>query len=181
MQTWPKLAVYAAGAVILLLAGAGTCSKYVGTWVPAPNVTPQPGPNPNPKPDPVDVWKPFEAPTSNVIQGVLELPAALEVSSSRRFVPINAKCDNDVRWLISSTQSGAQVEAIECKSTNSVMVCPKPNADDVIVVIAYTAQANKPSAAAITFVKVKADKPPPGPPSPPNPPSPTPTPSPGPT
>src|SRR5579872_1358300 len=163
MQTWPKLAVYAAGAVILLLAGAGTCSKYVGTWVPAPNVTPQPGPNPNPKPDPVDVWKPFEAPTSNVIQGVLELPAALEVSSSRRFVPINAKCDNDVRWLISSTQSGAQVEAIECKSTNSVMVFPKP------------------SAAAITFVKVKADKPPPGPPSPPNPPSPTPTPSPGPT
>jgi hypothetical protein len=53
------------------------------------------------------------------------------------------------------------------------MVFPRPNQEDMIVVLAYTAKENKPTSAVITFIAIKADKPPPGPPGP-QPPSPDP-------
>lgn len=167
MQSWPRCAVYTVGVIILLIAGAGTCTKYIGPfWSPIPTPQPGPGPVPNPRPDPSDVWRALDSPTSNVIQGVLELPPAMEVSASRRFVPVVAKCDNEVRWLISSSLTGAQVDVLESRATNSIMVFPKPQVDDLIVVLAYTSKENKPSNSVITFIRVKGDKPPPGPPGP---------------
>jgi hypothetical protein len=98
----------------------------------------------------------------------------MEVNSSRRFVPIVAKCDNEVRWLVSS-QTGQQVDVLESRATNSIMVFPRPNQEDMIVVLAYTAKENKPTNSVITFIAIKADKPPPGPgPNPPSPDPPTP-------
>lgn len=167
MHSWPRWAVYVAGALLLLVAGAGTCTKYVGPiWTP-----PTPAP-PNPRPDLNDVWKSLDPPSSNVIQGVLELPPAMEVNANRRFVPIVAKCENEVRWLVSS-QATRQVDVLESKATNSIMVFPKPNTEDLIVVLAYTAKEGKPTNAVITFIAVKNDIPPPEPKPPdPEPPSP---------
>jgi hypothetical protein len=91
----------------------------------------------------------------------------MEVSSSRRFVPIVAKCDNEVKWLVSS-QASHQVDVLESRETNSIMVFPKPNLDDMIVVLAYTSKEGKPTNAVITFIAVKTDRPPPGP-TPPSP------------
>lgn len=168
MQNWPRWAIYAVGAAILAAASVGTCIKYTG-----PIYTP-PGPNPSPipRPEPSDIWKSLDTPSANAIAGLIELPLPMEVSSTRRFIPVTAKCDNEVKWLVSS-QHGHQVDVLESRVTNSIMVFPRPNTDDMIVVLAYTSRDNKPSNAVITFIAVKTDKPPPGPTPPgPEPPAP---------
>lgn len=174
MQTWPRWAIVTVGVVLLLIGAAGTCTKYI--WSPsvdpAPRPTPTPTPDPYPRPDPSDVWKSLDPPTSNVIKGVLELPAPMEVNATRRFIPIVAKCDNEVRWLVSS-HATAQVDVLESRQTNSIMVFPKPGLEDTIVILAYSAKDGKPTAAALTFISVKGDRPPPGPTPPtPDPPQP---------
>jgi len=161
MQNWPRWAIYVVGAVILAAASIGTCTKYIGPIYTPPSPNP-PGPPPIPRPEPNDVWKSLDAPNTNIIAGLIELPAPMEVSSTRRFIPVAAKCDNEVKWLVSS-QHGHQVDVLESKATNSIMVFPRPNTDDMIVVLAYTSKENKPSNAVITFIAVKADRPPPGP------------------
>lgn len=169
-MNWPKWVIYTVGVAIVLIAGVGACTgTVVKNWP-----KPAPAPAPSPKPNPSDIWQALSTPSSNVVQGVLELPAAMEVSSSRRYIPIAAKCDNEVRWLVSSSLTGT-VDALESRILNSIMIFPKPNADDTIVVVAYTSQDDKPTSSAITIIKVKADKLPPGPaptPSPDPPPDP---------
>jgi hypothetical protein len=176
MKTWPRWAVWTVAGVFLLIGGYGTYVKYAGN-----DVKPAPAPTPLVKTDIGEVWKSLDPPSTNSIPGLIELPPAMEVNASRRYIPITAKCDNEVRWLVSS-QSGQPVDALESRAINSIMVFPRIGVDDLVVVVAYTAKENKPSNAVVTFIQIKADKPPPGPNPDPKPgpgPTPTPTPTPG--
>lgn len=185
MQAWPRWATWTVAIIILLAAGAGTCIKQNGGSLPipfptpAPSVDPTPTPIPTPPipiPKPSELWQPLDAPTVNSVPG-LELPAPMEISSSRRYITITAKSANKVKWLVSS-QIGRLPDVLVNESANTIMVLPTPNTTDVIAVLAYTANNGVPTTAAITFIKITADKPTPVP----NPnPTPTPNPVPDPT
>lgn len=170
LERWPRWTVITAGLVFALLISLGA---YTNTFGPI-NIDPRPKPpvpGPN-RPDPADIWRSLEMPTKFKVSG-LELPAPMEMSTSRKFVIIAAQCDGEVKWLISSA-SGKPIDVLESKLTNSVMILPATGVvEDTIVVVAYTADQNKPSDAAITHIRVRAT----GPPTPQPPPSPAPPPN----
>jgi hypothetical protein len=156
MKSLPKWAVYCLVIVLLVAGSIGTCINNFG-----PIYNPSPGPDG--KIDPSVVWSPLEPPSNYKVPGI-ELPAPMEVSSGRRYITITAKCDNEVKWLVSSQNAKTPIDVLESKLTNTILVFPgKSDNNDLIVVIAYTAIENKPSNAAITFIRVQSDKPPPGP------------------
>lgn len=186
MQGWPRWALWSVLVVTVLAAGTGTCIQQNGGSLPIPfpkpapspvvDPVPTPTPTPIPVPKPTDLWQPLDAPTANSVPG-LELPAPMEISSSRRYITITAKSANKVKWLVSS-QIGKLPDVLVNESANTIMVLPTPNTADVIAVLAYTANNGIPTAAAITFIKITADRPLPVPGPTPNP---TPTPDPNPT
>lgn len=167
-KQWALIALFG---LLIAAGGVGTCTKYVGP-INGPTPIPQPGPGPGllpgGPPTPSDVWHPLDGPTKNVVPG-LELPPPTTISVTRKFVIVAAKCNNQVRWLISS-RSGTPIEALESKLTNSVLIFTTGKPRDTIVVLAYSAVNNLPTDTAITFIAITGDTPPPNPDPDPNPP-----------
>lgn len=169
-KTWLTYVLFAA---LLMVGGVGTCLKYVPQPVPIPTPGPTPGPIPGPTPNPIsEVWQALELPAKNIVSG-LELPAPMQISSTRKYIIITAKCASPVRWLISA-KSGVALEALESKLTNSILIFTTGQPQDTIVALAYSVISGKPTDTAITFVHLTNDTPPPEP-------GPEPTPTPGPT
>lgn len=165
-KQWALIALFG---LLIVVGGVGTCTKYIGPIVgPTPAPQPSPGPAPANGPTPNDVWQPLEGPSKNVVPG-LELPAPTTISATRKFVIVAAKCNNRVRWLISS-RSGTPIEALESKLTNSVLIFTTGKPKDTIVVLAYSAVNSMPTDTAVTFIAITGDTPPPTPDPDPNPP-----------
>lgn len=171
MPTWIK---YTLLGVIAFVALVGACNHYVGPiYTPTANPTVLPAKHPTAtgpvlglagRPDPNTVWRTLEPPNRQK-SAAIELPTTIEVPVSQRYIMVAARCNNDVKWLVSST-TGKTIEVLESPLTNSIMVFPNPSVSDVIAVLAYTSSGDKPTDAVITFIRVLTDKPPPTPPIP---------------
>lgn len=147
-------------ALLITVGGVGTCTKYVGPIV-GPTPAPAPGPGPDRPIGPNDVWQALESPTKNVVPG-LELPPPLQISASRKFVIVVAKCNSRVRWLVSS-KSGTPVDALESPITNSILIFTTGKSNDALIILAYAANNGYPTDPAITFIAITGDTPPPHP------------------
>lgn len=149
-------------ALLILVGGIGTCTKYIGPLL-GPTPSPQPGPLPNPipQPGPNAVWQPLEMPAKNVVPG-LELPAPTQISASRKYIIVAAKCGSRVRWLVTA-KSGSTVDALESPLTNSILIFTTGKPNDVLMVLAYSVVNNVATDPAVTFIAVTGDTPPPNP------------------
>lgn len=166
-STLPKWLGYVILVGLFLVGSAGTCTQKFGPLfpvTPAP-VTPTPTPvidGPPPVPGPVPppsstakmAWVPLEAPSKNELDSIA-LPKPWEVTATQRYVTVQAKCNNQVQWLVSS-QTGKQLEVLKCEPLNSIMIFPAVGTDDSIIVMAYTSANDKPTPPAITLIKVVA-------------------------
>lgn len=160
IKNWSFYIAGFAFGLLLIVGGIGTCIKYAN---PTPAPVPLPVPLPAPKPSPNDIWKQLLMPTKNASQGI-KLPAPLDISASKKFVFVTADCPGEVRWLVSNQNAKSPIQVLESQLTNTVMIFPgSATENDLIVIIAYTAQGNIPSDPAITYIRIKADKPPPAP------------------
>lgn len=172
-KNWPRGAVILVAVIFSVMAGIGACTHYAGPIDFKPKPKPSPVISVLDHPALSDVWEAWEQPAKSSVAG-LELPPTIDISGSRRFITVAAKCDSKVRWLVRS-ETGKTLEVLESKLTNSIMIFPALGVDDSICIEAYTTQRDgSPSDTAITFIRIKQDQPPPTPQ--PTPPTPQPTP-----
>jgi hypothetical protein len=150
----PKRTVLLAVALLSFTGFGGYLAFSKGLFEKSPASTPPPVAVEAPKLDPQAVWRTLEVPSANKVTG-LELPTPTEITSSRRYITITAKCTGEVKWLVQS-QAKIAIEVLESKLTNSVMIFPNNKEADVITVSAYTVVDGKPGDMATTTIKVTA-------------------------
>jgi hypothetical protein len=142
----------------LILAITGHCHR-----LPSPSDIIKPTPvKPTPVKPPLDAppWPVLEPPHANK-NAAIELPEPMEVADGRKYVVVTAKAATPVQWLVNNS-TDKPLTVLRHDATTSLMIFPNPG-DDTIAVIAYTAVGGLPSDPVITFIRVKADKPPPQP------------------